>query len=134
MGYALDKYLDIPFVDGGRSKEGCDCWGLIMILYRDLLKIELPDFPISSENCSQVHDAMVGSIRAGQWIRTEEPSYGDIIAMALSPRNLTAINHVGMFICNNKFIHSIQNQRSAICSLDSIYWKNRIKGFYRWQM
>jgi cell wall-associated NlpC family hydrolase len=129
----LDNYVGIPFVDGGRTLGGCDCWGLICLIYHDLLKIELPEFPISAENTEAVQEAMEGDIRAGRWIAVDQPEFGDVLAMALSPRAPRAINHVGMLIGKNSFIHAISKQRSAICSLDNQYWKKRIRGIFKWQ-
>lgn len=35
--------IDIPYVYGGRLIDGCDCWGLVWLVYQDI-GIELPKF------------------------------------------------------------------------------------------
>lgn len=105
-----------------------------MVMYKDLYNIDLPDFPISAHQVDQVSDAMEQSISFGIWKRVEDGyKKGDILAMALCPRSLRAINHVGFYLGGDQFIHIILNQRSAICRLSDFPWKNRIKGAYRWQ-
>ena len=37
-----NNYINISFLDHGRSKEGCDCWGLARIIYKEQLDIDLP--------------------------------------------------------------------------------------------
>ena len=37
------KYLGIPFADHGRDQDGCDCWGLCCLVYRQEWGIALPD-------------------------------------------------------------------------------------------
>ena len=41
--YIITKYLGIPYKNMGRDLEGLDCWGLVLALYKDILKIDLPD-------------------------------------------------------------------------------------------
>jgi len=129
----MDKFVGIPFVDRGRTFDGCDCWGLICILYYEIYNIILPDYPISSNDTDSVSKEMGNGVKSGRWVSAKTPyQMGDIVAMAMSPKHLTSINHVGFCLDGNTFVHSIQNQRSAICRLDDIYWKHRIKGAYKW--
>lgn len=37
-----NNYSAIPFVDHGRDGSGCDCYGLLRLVYRDRLGVELP--------------------------------------------------------------------------------------------
>lgn len=129
----IESFIGLPFVDRGRSMEGIDCWGLIMLMYKDMLGIALPDFPISAKDSEGVINAMGDSVSKGEWVKVNEPKFGDIIAMALCPRLVRSINHVGMHVGNNRFIHAIMDQRSASCRIDDSYWSKRIKGYYRWQ-
>lgn len=35
------QYIQIPFEDKGYSEKGCHCWGLVWLVYKNELKIEL---------------------------------------------------------------------------------------------
>lgn len=39
-----DDYLAIPFAFDGRDRDGCDCWGLLRLIYQEQLGIELPAY------------------------------------------------------------------------------------------
>ena len=39
-----NDYVGIPFQKNGSDRNGTDCWRLIVMVYREKLGIELPDF------------------------------------------------------------------------------------------
>ena len=39
-----EQAIATPFLDGGRSLAGWDCWGLVVCAYRDVLGISLPSY------------------------------------------------------------------------------------------
>lgn len=40
----LADYIGIPYVTGGRTREGADCWGLFALVWRERLGAEPPDY------------------------------------------------------------------------------------------
>src|SRR5512134_1374594 len=37
-------YVGIPYLDHGAARSGCDCWGLVRLIYRERTRIELPSY------------------------------------------------------------------------------------------
>ena len=38
----ITGFTDIPYVDKGRNREGCDCWGLVRLVHVEEAGIVLP--------------------------------------------------------------------------------------------
>lgn len=41
----MNKYMGVPYIEGGRSLQGLDCWGLALAVRRELGLPELADDP-----------------------------------------------------------------------------------------
>ena len=41
----MEDYVAIPYLPGGRSRDGTDCWGLVGLCYHDEIGRDLPFFP-----------------------------------------------------------------------------------------
>ena len=39
-----EDYLGLPWALGGRDRNGIDCWGLVRLVHKELLGIELPSW------------------------------------------------------------------------------------------
>jgi len=124
---AYEKYIGIPYVTNGRTEEGVDCWGLVRLFYRDELNIDLPSYdtayygPSDDERIASLMD-----LHKGDWSKQDNPKVGDVCVFNI----LGEPCHVGIYIGNNKFLHSRENRDSVIESLDNVKWKNRLEGIY----
>jgi len=38
------EYIGIPFLEDGNDRNGLDCWRLVVMVYKERLNIDLPDF------------------------------------------------------------------------------------------
>lgn len=89
----VDRYMAIPFCKGGRSFDGCDCWGLYeLILVHELGRDQAPNFDgVSMKNPRAVQRAIAGAIAAGQFRKIE----GDRAAVARPFDAVLMLTHVG---------------------------------------
>jgi cell wall-associated NlpC family hydrolase len=40
----VEAYIDIPFHERGAVRAGCDCWGLVALIWREQRGVILPDY------------------------------------------------------------------------------------------
>ena len=121
------EYLDligVPFQDGGRDKNGLDCWGLVMLLLKRQGYDGICDYDISASCLSDIHDAMERQRRT--WRKLEAPVPGCVILLA---NGCTArANHVGIVVDESHFIHSYA--KTGVCLSTLRRWQAHILGYY----
>ena len=128
--HLVKDLIGIPFRDGGRDTAGLDCLGLVILIAARMGK-QLPDFRISCKEPGKISDA-VELVRATTPVqRVQFPQFGDVVAIKADPRIPDIIQHFGMYLERNQFIHVTPLQGVIITRVEGS-WKRRIEGYYRW--
>lgn len=107
-------YYKIPFVDGGRDKSGCDCWGLVRLYLAELADIELPEYgTISAVSFEDINKAMDNGISWSCWEKKVEPAdyqKGDVALMKsvalVEGKTIVLPIHVGVFVSHRDIMHT----------------------------
>lgn len=124
-----NKYIGLPYKENGRSTEGVDCWGLARLFYKHELGIELPSY---TELYAGSYDpkvvAAIDYYKDG-WEPVANPHPGDLCLFNI----LGEPAHIGVYIGDQRFIHSRDGLDSVIERLDNFSWKRRLLGFYRYK-
>ena len=91
-----NRYVGIPFAPGGNGVSGCDCWGLVRLVYRREFRIELPGVTLDVEKGSVTDAAsvspMLDLVRDAFWERVSVPSPGDVAVFRVRGYD----SHVGL--------------------------------------
>jgi murein DD-endopeptidase / murein LD-carboxypeptidase len=106
------KYLGVPHCMGGTSMKCIDCSGLLVAVFASH-GIQLPH---NSEE-----QARYGKIITG----TENLKKGDLVFFIRSYETTHFITHSGIYIGNNKFIHTSAKAGVTITSLSDPWWSER---------
>lgn len=125
----IADYIGIPFVDGGCSFDGADCYGLGKLIYKEELGIELPNFRVSAMDTRRIWKSYIEGV-AGYWTLVDTPEMFDGLAFAYDPDHPKLVQHFGVYIGNGKMIHSLDKIGAFICNLDD--FRYCLKGIYRW--
>ncbi|WP_375534275.1 NlpC/P60 family protein [Alteribacillus sp. HJP-4] len=102
------RHIGTPYQWGGTTSTGFDCSGFIQNVFSENGK-QLP------RTTSQLWDAGTN---------VASPSKGDLVFF----ETRTGASHVGMYVGNNKFIHSGSSTGVTITDMDNTYWKSKYLG------
>lgn len=126
-----NRFIGIPYEDFGRSRQGCDCWGLACIIYREELGISLPDY-LSSYASTDEHreiSALVDRARASPlWMPVSGPALA--FDLALFRRGRWS-SHIGIVIRHGLMIHMVGEDQAKLQSYTDGTYKHRFDGHYR---
>ena len=110
----IDSWYGTRYRYGGKSSSGIDCSAFMQVLSEYSYGWTLP------RTAREQYASM-------ESIKREELQEGDFVFF-----NTTGgISHVGMYLQNNKFIHSSSSQGVVIGDLKSSYWSKRFIGARR---
>ena len=125
----VNNYIGINFVEHGRDKTGCDCWGLIKLVLKEQFGIDgLIDLQQKEYNTWEKDKiSKVFKKEAEKWMNIKVPQAGDVVMLRITGMPV----HVGIIIVPPWMLHCEYGKGTVLECYDRIHWKNRIEGFYR---
>lgn len=122
----FSDYIGIPYRAEGRDRAGCDCWGLVVLIYREQLGIELPSHTGYGDPLSAAAAATVAVGRQA-WLPVDTPQPFDLVLFNVNGQP----HHIGLVIRPGWMLHTAAGKDSCIENYLRPYWRARIEGFYR---
>lgn len=103
------KWFGTPYRYGGNNTDGADCSGLVMQIFKTVFNIELErnSSAMMKKNCKE--------------IKKHKLKEGDLVFFATG-NDRNRINHVGIYLKENKFIHTSSSRGVIISSMDEKYY------------
>ncbi|WP_041274982.1 LysM peptidoglycan-binding domain-containing C40 family peptidase [Desulforamulus reducens] len=108
------QYIGVGYRSGGESPSGFDCSGYVRYVYKNF-GIDL------------VHTA-AGQYNAGSVVKRSELNPGDLVFFNTGG---AGINHSGIYVGNNQFIHASTSRGIRIDSMSDSYWNTKFRGASR---
>lgn len=107
------KWLGTPYKYGGNDRNGVDCSGLMVAIYRDALNIKLPRTSRQqSEWCRRVD------------IKNLQP--GDLLFFDTSRDRNGKVSHVGLYLGSGEMLHSSTSRGVIVSAIVDNYYSERL--------
>jgi len=134
------SFIGTPWKPFGRDRAGVDCWGLVVLVYREVFGIELPLYDGRSWTCKRDAAreyvaslrAEIGAFMASEslaWRRVpkEEERAGDVLLLLMAGQPC----HVGVVVAPGFMLHAFDGADAVVETYRSFAWERRIAGLYR---
>ncbi len=115
MGGILNYFMGVPYLFGGETKEGIDCSGLVMQVYRQYAGFDLP------RSTKKLYQLV-------KHVEEDDLVYGDLVFFS---DGWFSVSHVGIYVEDGNFVHSAKGFGVIVSSLDEDYYKKRYRGARR---
>lgn len=110
----IDSWYGTPYRYGGSDKTGVDCSSFVQSFMQYIYGISLPR--ISAEQYKQ-----------SKRISRSELAEGDLVFFITRGKRI-GISHVGVYLCNNKFVHASTTGGVMISDLEEPYYHKHYSG------
>ncbi|WP_366078342.1 NlpC/P60 family protein [Halomonas sp. OfavH-34-E] len=121
----VSEYIGIPYLVGGRGPH-LDCWGLVRLVYRQRLGVDLPSMNGYQETLNEQTSSLIEGGKC-DWSPTDHPQPYDVVLFNISGM----VNHIGLVIASGWMLHTTHGANSRREQYTRPLWKTRIEGFYR---
>lgn len=108
------KVIGTPYLWAGTTTDGFDCSGFVYYAFSQA------GYDITRHSASSYYSL-------GE--KTSSPQKGDLVYFAIGSNN--NINHMGIYIGNDQFIHASSSKGVMINSITSPYYASKLVGFNR---
>jgi hypothetical protein len=126
----VKNYIGIPFVSNGRTPEGCDCYGLVRLVFMREFNHYLPELSNDYENALNIKETAIlfeknlPVLSAGRLDAPEEKAVAVI-------REMGRLCHLGLFAGDGYILHARVKTGSVLQRISHPDLYGRIEGYYR---
>lgn len=110
----MEKWYGTQYCFGGSTDSCIDCSSFTQVILRDVYNVKIP------RNSQQQFDASTK-------IEVENLKEGDLVFFNTVSASMI-ITHVGVYVCNNKFVHASTSKGVTINDLSEKYFAKAFRG------
>ncbi len=128
-----EEYIGIPFEDKGRTNRGCDCYGLLRLIYAKHLSVDLPSmtsFYEDTEQREEINGLLVTRplILGFRQVSLREVAPFDVLVI----RQAGFDCHLGVVVKPNFMIHSESGKGAVLENFIRPHVRPRVKEAWRY--
>jgi len=121
----VNAFVGIPYLYGGNTRAGADCWGLVRIVLDEHFNKILPEIP-HDDSCPCKLQEIVNTEKV-RYTKIEMPEPGDIVLVKI----IGLLSHVGVYVGGGMMLHTLREHDSVVTYVAEGKWSKRIAGYYR---
>jgi cell wall-associated NlpC family hydrolase len=130
MSHWADKYIGVPFVDGGNGPDGFDCWGLSRYVLAQEFGVQLPAYNYALED-TPVEERLADRLRVvteneAQYRALPGPVEGALVLFHTRGRR----PHIGVCTDQRNLLHMTKELGAVVVPLNSSLVRNGLVGYY----
>ena len=126
MNPDVNEYIGIPWVRGGSTRKGADCWGLVLLVSREVFGLDLGLYEGAKHTGAELSRIIEGEEISPRWVRTFEPQAGDVVT--IRNRGDKHPSHVGLNIGGGRVLHSLDTSAHGASSVHKLSTLTRMFG------
>ena len=129
-----NRFTGVPFADLGRTRAGCDCWGLVRLVYAEVLGIALPSYAggyVSAEERAGVAALLDAADDSGPWVCVTREGWPIAAFDVLVFRRGGLRAHVGVAIDDARMLHIEGEDQAKVVRFLDPRWCSRLDGAWR---
>lgn len=127
----VNEYIRVPFLEKGRSRDGVDCWGLVRLVYKDHLGVDLPELLGYSDTKDKLSISQVIGDESKKWVKIDQ---GSEVIYDVAVFSMVGVPmHVAVVVKQGIMLHSERGSGTYISNYTrEQQWSRRLIGFYRY--
>ena len=128
----VSAYVGLPFKEGGRHRDGLDCYGLLRLVINERFAGAVPEYEGIAYRAGADKDLLAALMdeRVRLWmpVRVGDEQPGDGILLRVMGRPI----HVGVVVAKGWMLHVEKDCDSVLERFTAgSRWERRVLGFYR---
>ncbi len=124
----INKYLGVKYTHMGRNtNDGLDCWGLVCVVYRDYMSVDVPDISDYERNFALYGKDYFETEFCHKWIKINNP---EPMSIVLFKNSRGIVDHAGICLSRNRFMQCDRHGVTVARLTDQSY-AERIEGYYK---
>lgn len=136
-------FTGIPFVDLGLDRTGCNCWGLVRLVYAERLGVHLPSYVggyqgVAEADATDIARLVRGGVVSDGWQELDWRAADDSLNWrVLKPYDGVLLRikghpmHMSLIVERGWILHTMPRDLSKPERVDNLRWRNRIHSIYR---
>ena len=128
----VGQYIGLPYAEGGRTREGIDCWGLIVLVLREQFNVVVPSYDhmkYSGHECAKELGEFFNKEKVS-WteLEVDEAKTGDGLLIRMIGHPI----HAAIVVAPDIMLHIEEGINSVWEEFNTFQWRKRIVKAYRY--